>query len=64
MKYMAAAIGAVVILSVAVARGAIKTENVDYKVGDTTFKSAVVYDDAASGKRPGIVVYPEWWGLT
>src|SRR5579859_3152515 len=64
MKYAMAAIGGMVVLSVAVARGAIKMENVEYKIGDTTFKSVVVYDDAASGKRPGIVVYPEWWGLT
>ena len=64
MKYAIAAIGAAVILSAAVSRGAIKSENVDYRIGNTTFKSVVVYDDAAGGKRPGIVVYPEWWGLT
>ena len=63
MKYAIAAIGVMVILSAAMAHGAIKTENVEYRVGDTTFKSVVVYDDAGSAKRPGIVVYPEWWGL-
>jgi dienelactone hydrolase len=63
MKNAMAAIWAAVILSASVARAAIKTENVEYRVGDTTFKSVVVYDDAGSAKRPGIVVYPEWWGL-
>jgi len=63
MKNAIAAIGVMVILSAAMAHGAIKTENVEYRVGDTTFKSVVVYDDAGSDKRPGIVVYPEWWGL-
>jgi dienelactone hydrolase len=63
MKYVLAAIGAMVFLSGA-ARGAIKSENVEYRVGDVTFKSVVVYDDAGGAKRPGIVVYPEWWGLT
>jgi len=64
MKYALAAIGAAVILSAAMARGAIKSENVEYKVGDVTCKSVVMYDDAAGAKKPGVVVYPEWWGLT
>lgn len=47
-----------------VATAAIKSEPVDYKDGDTQLQGVLVYDDAAEGKRPGIVVYPEWWGLT
>jgi dienelactone hydrolase len=62
MKYMLAAIAAMSILSGA-ARAAIKSEPVEYRVGETTFKSLIVYDDTATGKRPGIAVYPEWWGL-
>jgi dienelactone hydrolase len=27
-------------------------------------KGFVVYDDAVAGKRPGIVVVHEWWGIT
>ena len=43
---------------------AIKEEPVTYKDGETTMKGFVVYDDAVTGKRPGIVVVHEWWGIT
>jgi dienelactone hydrolase len=42
---------------------AVKTEAVNYKVGDTTFKGVIAYDDAIKGKRPGILVVHEFWGL-
>jgi dienelactone hydrolase len=57
--------GAVLALSLVVqARAAIKEEPVTYKDGDTVLKGFVVYDDAKKGKRPGIVVVHEWWGIT
>ncbi len=43
---------------------AVKEEPVTYKDGDTTMKGFIVYDDAKKGKRPGIVVVHEWWGIT
>ncbi|HYR34461.1 MAG TPA: dienelactone hydrolase family protein [Burkholderiales bacterium] len=46
------------------AQAAIKEEPVTYKDGDTTMKGFVVYDDAVKGKRPGIVLVHEWWGIT
>ena len=46
------------------AHAAIKEEPVTYKDGDTTMKGFVVYDDAKKGKRPGIVLVHEWWGIT
>src|SRR5262249_52216154 len=27
-------------------------------------KGFVVYDDAVTAKRPGLVMVPEWWGIT
>ena len=45
------------------ARADVKMDPVDYKQGDTTLKGFVVYDDAVSGKRPGVIVVHEWWGL-
>ncbi|HET6348377.1 MAG TPA: dienelactone hydrolase family protein [Candidatus Krumholzibacteria bacterium] len=45
------------------AHAAIKTEPVTYKSGDVTLKGQLVYDDAATGKRPGVIVVHEWWGL-
>ena len=39
------------------------TKEVDYKDGDTVLKGYMAYDDAVKGKRPGVLVAPEWWGL-
>lgn len=42
---------------------AIKSEPVEYKVGDITFEAQFFYDDADSTPRRAILVFPEWWGL-
>jgi len=52
------------IAMVASANAAIKEEPVTYTDGETTMKGFVVYDDAIQTKRPGIVLVPEWWGIT
>lgn len=44
-------------------QGALKTESIEYKDGDTLLKGFTVYDDALQGKRPGVIVVHEWWGL-
>jgi dienelactone hydrolase len=46
------------------AHAAIREEPVTYAAGGTEMKGFVVYDDAVAGKRPGIVVVHEWWGIT
>jgi dienelactone hydrolase len=45
------------------ARAAIKSEVVKYKVGDVECQGYLAYDDQG-GKRPGVLIAPEWWGLT
>jgi len=45
------------------AEAAVQTKTVDYKVEGKTFKGFLAWDDAAKGKRPGVLVFPEWWGL-
>jgi dienelactone hydrolase len=44
--------------------GAIREEPVTYTDGATEMKGFIVYDDAVTAKRPGIVLVPEWWGIT
>ena len=57
--------GAVCALAMAAnANAAVKEEPVTYTDGETTMKGFVVYDDAIQGKRPGIVMVHEWWGIT
>jgi dienelactone hydrolase len=43
---------------------AIHTETVEYKQGDTTLEGFLAYDDSISGKRPGVLVVHQWFGLT
>jgi dienelactone hydrolase len=60
------AIMSVAILSVALqtqATAAIKTETVEYKHGDVVLEGYLAYDDAITGKRPGVLVVHEWKGL-
>ena len=58
-------LGALLALSLSgTALAAIKEEPVTYKDGEATMKGFVVYDDAKKGKRPGIIVVHEWWGIT
>jgi dienelactone hydrolase len=46
------------------ALAAIKENPVTYADGEANMKGFVVYDTARQGKRPGIIVVPEWWGVT
>ena len=39
------------------------TEIVQYTAGGRDLASYVAYDPEKSGKRPGLIVLPEWWGL-
>jgi len=42
---------------------ALKTQTVEYKEGNNILEGYLAYDDALSGKRPGILVVHEWKGL-
>jgi len=52
----------ILILSVTPAFAAVKGESVTYKSGDTILKGYIAYDDTIKGKRPGVIVVPDWWG--
>lgn len=58
---------AVAILSLTLAAGAsraqVETKTVTYKAGDATLKGFMAYDPKVSATRPGVIVFPEWWGL-
>jgi len=61
MKALVAGLATAVLLSTAHAE--IRTEAVDYKDGDVVLEGYLAYDDAATGKRPGVLVVHEWTGL-
>jgi dienelactone hydrolase len=39
------------------------TETVEYTHNDVTLEGYLAYDDSVKGKRPGVLVAHEWWGL-
>ena len=53
----------ILLFSVSSVMAEIVTKEVDYKSGDTALKGYIAYDGAKQGKRPGIIVVHEWWGL-
>jgi dienelactone hydrolase len=45
------------------AGAAVKTQEVTYSFDGVPLKGFLAWDDAADGKRPGVLVVHEWWGL-
>lgn len=45
------------------AQAKIMTQTVPYQAGETALQGYLAYDDASAAKRPGVIVFPEWWGL-
>ncbi|MDB5308392.1 MAG: clcD 2 [Gemmataceae bacterium] len=60
-RYVAVVLGLVVVADRAPA--AVQTKVVDYEYDGTKLKGFLAYDDATTDKRPGVLVFPEWWGL-
>ncbi len=52
------------ILSSSLAQADVQTREIPYQSADgTQLLAYYAYDDAAQGKRPGVLVVHEWWGL-
>jgi dienelactone hydrolase len=41
---------------------AVKSRVVDYEAGGVPLRGYLAWDDAAKGRRPGVLVVHEWWG--
>ncbi len=39
-------------------------KTIKYSIGSQTFAGYMAFDSKIPGKRPGIVIVPEWWGIT
>ena len=53
---------AVVLLSLSPNSATVKTREIEYRQGETALQGFVAWDDAARGRRPGVLVVHEWWG--
>ncbi len=40
----------------------VETRSIQYKDGSTLLRGTLAWDDSFPGKRPGIVLFHEWWG--
>jgi len=54
---------AVVLATATTAAAAVQTKTITYKDGDLECRGFLAWDDAVAGKRPGVLVVHEWWGL-
>ena len=45
------------------AQAELQSREVPYQDGDVKLAGYLVWDDAITGKRPGVLVVHEWWGL-
>lgn len=50
------------VLIAATASAEVKTKEITYTQGKTPLQGFIAWDDAAKGKRPGVLVIHEWWG--
>jgi dienelactone hydrolase len=51
------------VLIAAAAHAAVQTKELSYEANGTKLKGYLAWDDATKGKRPGVLVVHEWWGL-
>jgi dienelactone hydrolase len=52
-----------ILVCAAIGHAAVKTKTISYTYDGTTFKGYLAWDDEVKGKRPGILVVHEYWGL-
>ena len=63
MKSKSVLVAALFLLLAAPSFAKTKGETVEYTSNGTTLKGYLAYDDSIEGKRPGVLVVHEWWGL-
>lgn len=56
-------IAAAMVAVCAAGHAAVRTETLEYKDGETPLIGYLAYDGEVEGKRPGVIVVHEWWGL-
>ena len=52
-----------ILCSAATAEARLQTQVVEYRHGSVVLQGYLAFDDAFKGKRPGVLVVHEWWGI-
>jgi dienelactone hydrolase len=60
---MRALAGVLVMAIAGAASAAVQTKEIEYEADGAKLKGVLAYDDSAKEKRPGVIVFHEWWGL-
>jgi len=64
MKHPRLSLFALALFAVAPLQAAdIESKEISYKAGDAPMKGYLAWDASLEGKRPGVLVVHEWWGL-
>ncbi len=63
LKMFVGAIFVVMVFNITSAHAKIVGKTVEYTADGTVMKGYLAYNDKIEGKRPGILVVHEWWGL-
>ncbi|MEX1146742.1 MAG: dienelactone hydrolase family protein [Sphingomonadales bacterium] len=50
-------------LGIPAAEAAMKTERIDYTIGETAFEGVLVWDETVTDPRPAILFAPNWMGI-
>jgi dienelactone hydrolase len=56
-------VAAALLVATGTAGAAVQTKVIEYEHDGVKLKGYLAYDDAGTGKRPGVLVFHEWWGL-
>ncbi len=54
---------AILLVCAGVAAAAVQTKEIEYTQDGTALQGFLAWDDARTGKQPGVIVVHEWWGL-
>ena len=57
-------LSAAMLVGAASLHAAIQSKTIEYQQGGATLEGVLVWDDAVSGPRPGVLVVHQWLGLT
>ena len=63
MKHRQRLLVAVALLIASSVEAAMVAQELSYEIDKAEFESVLVYDDSVQAARPGLVMFPNWYGI-